>query len=313
MMKLILAQPQGFCAGVKRAIEIVERALEVYGPPIYVRHEIVHNKYVIENLQRKGVIFVNKTHEIPKNANAIFSAHGVSLNVEQEAIEQNLNIIDATCPLVTKVHLEAIKNENEGKQILMIGHKNHPEVIGTIGRISQAVQVIETVEDIDSLHIIDPDKLRYVTQTTLSIDDTSEIIEKLKTLFPNITGPGLKDICYATQNRQDAVKSLVPHIDIMLVVGSLNSSNSNRLKDLSENMKIPSYLIDDQDQIDLLWFKNKTNIGMTSGASAPEELVNKIIDFLRSSLPISHIETFPGKIENLTFKLPAKLLMNKTA
>ena len=306
-MKITLAQPRGFCAGVERAIEIVERALEIYGAPIYVRHEIVHNKYVVDNLKKKGVVFVSEISQIPDDAITIFSAHGVSKVVEDEAGERGLSIIDATCPLVTKVHKEAIRNEESGNQIILIGHAGHPEVEGTSGRVKGDVLLVENVSEVASLEVQDPDRLSYVTQTTLSVDDTKEIIEKLKIKFPNIKGPGTKDICYATQNRQDAVRKLAEDIDVLLVIGAENSSNSNRLRDLGEEMGVDSYLVNDSKSINDEWLLGKSHIGITAGASAPEILMEEIVEYLRNA-GWSDVSTLDGKIENIKFKLPKEVL-----
>jgi 4-hydroxy-3-methylbut-2-en-1-yl diphosphate reductase len=305
-MEIILAQPRGFCAGVKRAIEIVERALELYGPPIYVRHEIVHNKYVVEDLKAKGVIFVDDIAEIPEGAITIFSAHGVSKEVEEQANIRHLPVIDATCPLVTKVHREAIQSEAEDRQIILIGHAGHPEVEGTSGRVSQDVILVESVKDLDNMAITSPDKLAYVTQTTLSVDDTKNIINALKERYPSIKGPGLKDICYATQNRQNAVRYLAKMVDIILVIGAQNSSNSNRLRDLGTEIGTPSYLIDDASSIDLSWFKAKDRVGITAGASAPETLVENIINFLKKNFDAG-VTIMDGIEENIIFKLPKEV------
>lgn len=305
-MEIILAQPRGFCAGVKRAIEIVERALELYGPPIYVRHEIVHNKYVVEDLKAKGVIFVDNISQIPEGAITIFSAHGVSKKVEEDAELRHLPVIDATCPLVTKVHREAIQSEAENRQIILIGHAGHPEVEGTSGRVEQNVILVESVADLDHMPIISPDKLAYVTQTTLSVDDTKNIIDALKERFPLIKGPGLKDICYATQNRQNAVRELSKRVDIILVIGAQNSSNSNRLRDLGLEMGTPSYLIDDASSIDLAWFGPNYRVGITAGASAPETLVSDIVKYLKDNFTAS-VSTMEGIEENIVFKLPKEV------
>jgi 4-hydroxy-3-methylbut-2-enyl diphosphate reductase len=302
-MKIILAQPRGFCAGVDRAVVIVEKSLEKYGAPIYVRHEIVHNKYVVDGLRSKGVIFVDEISEIPNGSIAIFSAHGVSKKVEEDADNLELTTIDATCPLVKKVHKEAIKSENEGRKIILIGHKGHAEVEGTSGRVNQDVLLVQTPEDIASLEIDDPNKLAYVTQTTLSVDDTKEIIARLKERFPNIKGPDLKDICYATTNRQNAVRELSEQVDVVLVIGSKNSSNSNRLRDLAVSMEIPAYLINDYNDIDLSWFENIKSVGITAGASAPDILVDEVITFLGNNFDTS-LSVMDGLKENVNFKLP---------
>lgn len=306
-MKIVLATPRGFCAGVDRAIAIVEKAIQKFGPPIYVRHEIVHNKYVVEDLKKKGAIFVNEIEDVPDGGLAIFSAHGVSLAVEESARIRELAVIDATCPLVSKVHLEAQKNERSGKQIILIGHRGHPEVEGTSGRIKEEMLIISSIEEVVRLKVKDPNKLAYITQTTLSVDETRRIIAKLKEVFPNITGPELKDICYATQNRQNAVRELAKISDIILVVGSLNSSNSNRLKDLAEEAGCKSYLIDEVKNIKPEWINKVKLIGITAGASAPEILVQEIVDYFVKKLN-AEVSILPGKQENVIFKLPKELI-----
>lgn len=302
-MEIILAQPRGFCAGVERAIDIVEKALEMHGAPVYVRHEIVHNKYVVNDLKQKGAVFVDEVDEIPDGAITIFSAHGVSDKVEIDAKQRNLPVIDATCPLVTKVHKEAQRSEKDGRQIILIGHAGHPEVEGTSGRVQSEVLLVESVKDVDTLNVSDPDKLAYVTQTTLSVDDTREIIAALKKRFPTISGPDVKDICYATQNRQNAVRALAKETDIILVIGAVNSSNSNRLRDLAEEMGCNAYLINNEQDIALSWFEGTSNIGITAGASAPEILVEKVIDFLSGQFA-AKVKTLDGVEENIRFKLP---------
>lgn len=311
-MEIILAQPRGFCAGVERAIEIVERALQKYGAPVYVRHEIVHNKYVVENLRRKGAVFVNELDEIPEGAITIFSAHGVAEKVEKEAENRHLPYIDATCPLVTKVHKEAQRNEQEGRQVILIGHKGHPEVEGTSGRVKGEVLLVQNVKDVETLQVLDPDKLSYVTQTTLSVDDTRGIIEALKLRFPNIAGPDLKDICYATQNRQNAVRELAKQVDIILVIGAKNSSNSNRLRDLGEEIGTKSFLINDERDIDPTWLTSVQKIGITAGASAPEVLVEGVIDYLRQQFN-ANVSIMDGIVENIKFKLPKEVLIQESA
>lgn len=305
-LEIVLAKPRGFCAGVERAIEIVERAIKKYGPPVYVRHEIVHNKYVVEDLKAKGAIFVNEVADIPDGAITIFSAHGVSENVEQSAAERDLPTIDATCPLVKKVHKEAQRNEENGREIILIGHAGHPEVEGTSGRVKSEVILVQSEEDVANIVVQDPSKLSYVTQTTLSVDDTRKIIEALKNRFPEIQGPDLRDICYATQNRQDAVRGLSKEVDVIFVIGSKNSSNSNRLRDLGEEMGKPSYLINGPQDIDFSWLDNVSKLGITAGASAPEVLLEKVLDKLAeySTLKIS---TMSGVEENVKFKLPEDL------
>ncbi len=306
-MEILLANPRGFCAGVQRAIDIVEIALEKFGPPIYVRHEIVHNKFVVENLKNKGAIFVKEINEIPEGSYTIFSAHGVSDKVVENSNRRNLKIIDAACPLVTKVHREAQNNEKKGRQVILIGHQGHPEVEGTSGRIKQNVEIISSIEDVEKLEISDPNNLSYVTQTTLSVDDTKEIISKLKERFPNIQGPDLKDICYATQNRQNAVKELAKKVDLILVIGAPNSSNSNRLRDLGQEKNIISYLIENASQINLEWFDGVEKVGITAGASAPEILVQEVVNYIEKKFGaktsiLNIIE------ENIKFKLPKEII-----
>lgn len=304
-MKIILAQPRGFCAGVDRAIEIVELALKKFGAPVYVRHEIVHNKYVVDDLKNKGAVFVSEIDEIPAGGVTIFSAHGVADKVEKNARAAGLNVIDATCPLVTKVHIEAIKYEGQGREIILIGHKGHPEVEGTSGRV-QKVILVENVDDVQKISPQTPDNLAYVTQTTLSVDDTRAIIDALKKRFPNIQGPDTKDICYATQNRQNAVRQLAQYISVLLVIGSANSSNSNRLRDLGEEVGITSYLINGAEDIKPEWFTPESVIGITAGASAPEVLVENVLDKLKQ-LGANDIQTLDGIIENVKFKLPKEV------
>jgi len=305
-LNIILAEPRGFCAGVDRAIEIVERALQLYGAPVYVRHEIVHNKWVVQDLKAKGVIFVGEVDEIPDGAITVFSAHGISKKVETSARLRELPVIDATCPLVTKVHREAQRYEAEGRQIILIGHEGHPEVEGTSGRVERGVLLVENVEDIKHLNVIDADKLAYVTQTTLSVDDTKDIIAALKARFPTIAGPELRDICYATQNRQNAVRDLAKQVDLLLVVGSANSSNSNRLRDLAEEMGIKAYLIDDATRLQPHWFDAILSVGITAGASAPEHLVQGVIAAIGKLRPINIIP-MNGTAENTRFKLPPEV------
>lgn len=305
-LHIILAKPRGFCAGVERAIEIVERAIKKYGAPVYVRHEIVHNKYVVEDLKKKGAIFVDEVTKIPEGAITIFSAHGVSQEVEETAKTRNLPIIDATCPLVKKVHKEAQRHEEKGMQLLLIGHKGHPEVEGTSGRVDQDVILVQTIDDVKNIIVNDPEKLSYVTQTTLSVDDTKAIINALKERFPSIEGPDLRDICYATQNRQDAVRSLANSVDVLLVIGSKNSSNSNRLRDLGEEFGVSSYLINGSDDISSEWFDNAKSVGITAGASAPEILLEKVIDRL-AELANINVTTMSGVEENVKFKIPSEL------
>lgn len=305
-LKVVLAKPRGFCAGVERAIEIVERSLQKYGAPVYVRHEIVHNKYVVEDLKKKGAIFVDEVSDVPEGAITIFSAHGVSEKVEKDAKNRNLPVIDATCPLVRKVHREAQKHEEKGMQVILIGHKGHPEVEGTSGRVQQEVILVQSVEDVSKVEVTDPERLSYVTQTTLSVDDTKAIINALKARFPKIEGPDLRDICYATQNRQDAVRELAKQVDLILVIGSKNSSNSNRLRDLGEEIGVESYLINGAEDININLIANKQSVGITAGASAPEVLLEKVIDRLAELANID-ISTMNGAEENVKFKLPEQL------
>lgn len=306
-MQIILAEPRGFCAGVRRAIDIVEKSLAKYGAPVFVRHEIVHNKYVVDDLKKKGAIFVEELSEIPAGAVTIFSAHGVAEIVENEAKERGLSTLDATCPLVTKVHKEAQKRESEHRQVILIGHKNHVEVIGTAGRVKAGVILVSNKDDVANINVKDPNLLAYVTQTTLSVDDTKEIIEALKVRFPNIVGPDIKDICYATQNRQTAVKQLAEVCDVILVIGAVNSSNSNRLKDVGLEKGIKSYLINDYTEIDLKWIEKAKKVGITAGASAPEILVDQVIDYLKDNFNAS-VTLLEGIIENVHFKLPKELI-----
>lgn len=306
-LRIILAQPRGFCAGVDRAIEIVERALTLYGPPVYVRHEIVHNKWVVEDLRAKGVVFVGEVDEIPDGAITVFSAHGISEKVENSARLRDLPVIDATCPLVTKVHREAQRYENEGCEIVLIGHEGHPEVEGTSGRVRQGVHLVQGVDDVAQLAIKNPEKLAYVTQTTLSVDDTQDIIAALKARFPAIAGPELRDICYATQNRQNAVGELARQVDLLLVIGSANSSNSNRLRDLAAELGVTAYLIDDAKSLQPHWFDTINSVGITAGASAPEHLVQGVIEAI-GRLRQTQVDTMPGIIENTRFKLPPEVM-----
>lgn len=305
-MKVFLAQPRGFCAGVDRAIAIVERALIVHGAPIYVRHEIVHNKYVVHTLNEKGAIFVNEISEVPDGSVLVFSAHGVPKAIEEEARSCNLKIYDATCPLVTKVHAEVAKMYRNGYQIVMIGHKGHPEVEGTVGQVPTEIEVIERPEQVADLNVVDPDKISYVSQTTISHDESKEVIRALKDRFPNILEPKKADICYATQNRQDAVKLLAKEVELVLVVGSRTSSNSNRLREVAERVGTPAYLIDGADELNEDWFKGVEKVGITAGASAPEILVEEIIERLYTFSEVT-VETMPGVEENVEFPLPKGL------
>ncbi|MDF3048250.1 MAG: hydroxymethylbutenyl pyrophosphate reductase [Candidatus Midichloriaceae bacterium] len=308
VLNVVLAKPRGFCAGVERAIEIVERALKKYGAPVYVRHEIVHNKYVVEDLRRKGAVFVDEVTDVPVGAIAIFSAHGVAEKVENDAKLRDLEVIDATCPLVRKVHKEAQKHEEKGREIILIGHEGHPEVEGTSGRVKSKVILVQSVEDVSKISVQNPKKLSYVTQTTLSVDDTRNIINALKERFPMIEGPDLRDICYATQNRQDAVRKLAQEVDVILVIGSHNSSNSNRLRDLGEEIGKPSYLINGGEDIDSSWFDGKTKVGITAGASAPEILLEKVLGRLEEIANITVKTQDTGLNENVKFKLPEELV-----
>jgi len=301
-----LANPRGFCAGVDRAIEIVKRALERYGAPVYVLHEIVHNKHVLQDLESRGTVFVRSLDEIPSGGVTIFSAHGVSDAVVREGRERGLQVIDATCPLVTKVHNQAIHYANNGREVILIGHPGHPEMEGTQGRIPGKVHILSTVEEVEALEVTDPAKLAYVTQTTLSVDDTRDAIEALTQRFPTIQGPDVTDICYATQNRQNAVKGLLPTVQLLLVVGSSNSSNSNRLRELGERHGVPSYLVDHPDQIQSKWVDGVTEVGVTAGASAPESLVKLVLGRL-TELGVSACHEMPGKLETVVFQMPAEL------
>lgn len=306
-MQVILAQPRGFCAGVERAIEIVEAALLQYGPPIYVRHEIVHNPRVVENLRAKGVRFVEQIDEIPAGSVTVFSAHGVSEKVEHDASVRDLRPLDATCPLVTKVHVEGRRYAAQGFDIILIGHENHPEVEGTVGQIPGPVLLVSDVADVEVLQVRDPAKVAYITQTTLSVDDTRDVIDALRQRFPKIVGPDVKDICYATQNRQAAVRELASVVDLVLVVGARNSSNSNRLCEVSNISGVPSYLIEDPSKLDPAWLQGKKSIGITAGASTPEELVRDLITKLREYADLQ-ISTMDGIVENVRFSLPSELV-----
>ena len=302
-----LASPRGFCAGVERAIEIVERALELHGPPVYVRHEIVHNKRVVETLRDKGAVFVEEVDDIPDGAVTIFSAHGVAEKIEIEAKNRGLPVIDATCPLVSKVHKEGQNHAKKDRQVILIGHEGHPEVEGTQGRIPGGVLLVTKPEDVAGLKVRNPDMLAYVTQTTLSVDETRDVIEVLKARFPNIIGPDVKDICYATQNRQQAVRDLSEHVDLLLVVGATNSSNSNRLREIGSELGIPSYLIDDAENFDPSWLDGVNIVGVSAGASAPEELIQEVIERL-SEFCVVKLKKLDGVEENITFKLPRELI-----
>jgi len=304
--EVLLAQPRGFCAGVDRAIEIVERALNQYGAPIYVRHEIVHNAYVVNDLREKGAVFIEELADVPTGNTVIFSAHGVSLDVRKEAADRGLKIFDATCPLVTKVHVEVTKMRREGREIIMIGHEGHPEVEGTMGQAEEGMYLVETVRDVNALQVKSPDKLAYVSQTTLSVDDTAEIIAALKQKFPHIAEPKKTDICYATTNRQEAVKFMAPQVDAVIVVGSPNSSNSNRLREVAEKKGAVAYMVDNAKQIDPAWLVNCRRIGVTAGASAPEILVQEVIDALKE-LGAKSVRVLDGVQENVAFPLPKGL------
>lgn len=310
-MKIVMANPRGFCAGVDRAIEIVERALELFGAPIYVRHEVVHNKYVVDRLRSKGAVFVEELDEVPDDTTVIFSAHGVAKQVREEAARRKLRVYDAICPLVTKVHMEVGQYQDEGRECILIGHEGHPEVEGTLGQYQPkgnegGMYLVESVEDVWNLDVKNPEYLAFVTQTTLSMDDTAEVIDALRERFPNISGPRKEDICYATQNRQDAVKNLSEQCDLILVVGSPNSSNSTRLMEISEKVGVPSYLIDNASEIKKEWLDDKQCIGVTAGASAPEVLVEAVINQLME-WGADSVEESPGIIEKVVFSVPKEL------
>ena len=308
-MQILLAKPRGFCAGVDRAIEIVERALEQYGAPIYVRHEIVHNKFVVENLKAKGAVFVEDLNEVPPGSTVIFSAHGVSQAVRRDAEGRGFQVFDATCPLVTKVHNEVAKKRSQDREIVMIGHEGHPEAEGTMGQSESGMYLVEGPEDVERLAVRDPEKLAFVTQTTLSMDDAQRTIEALKKRFPAIVGPRRDDICYATQNRQDAVKALAQESDVVLVVGSPNSSNSNRLREVAENQGVPAYMVDNAHELKPEWVAGKAVVGVTAGASAPEVLVREVIEKLRA-LGAGDVRELEGATEKVTFPLPKALAGN---
>ena len=308
-MEILLANPRGFCAGVDRAIEIVKRAIEIFGAPIYVRHEVVHNRFVVEDLRQRGAIFVEELHEVPAGATVIFSAHGVSQAVRDEAKSRGFRVFDATCPLVTKVHLEVARISRKGDECVLIGHKGHPEVEGTMGQYDNpegGIYLVESVDDVQHLSVKDPERLHYSTQTTLSVDETKDIMAALRARFPAIQGPRKDDICYATQNRQDAVRELASQTDLVLVVGSRNSSNSNRLRELAEKDGIRSYLIDGAEDIQPLWLEGVAKVGVTAGASAPELLVRQVIERLQT-LGGHTVAEQSGKIEDITFALPLEL------
>jgi 4-hydroxy-3-methylbut-2-en-1-yl diphosphate reductase len=305
-MEVVLANPRGFCAGVDRAIEIVERALSLHGAPIYVRHEVVHNRFVVDDLRRKGAVFVEQLAEVPTGATVIFSAHGVSQAVRGEAQDRGLRVFDATCPLVTKVHGEVSRTHAGGREIIMIGHAGHPEVEGTMGQVRQGIHLVETVEDVAKLSVREPANLAYVMQTTLSVDDARAIVDALRIRFPAIVAPKKDDICYATQNRQDAVKQLARECDAVIVVGSPNSSNSNRLREVAENQGVPAYMIDHARELDPQWIVGKQRIGLTAGASAPEVLVQEVVERLRA-LGATRVTEAGGISESVTFQLPKAL------
>jgi 4-hydroxy-3-methylbut-2-en-1-yl diphosphate reductase len=307
--KIFLLKPRGFCAGVVRAIDVVKIALDLYGPPVYVRKEIVHNKHVVDELRDAGAVFVEELDEVPAGGRAIFSAHGVAPSVRREAKERNLHIIDATCPLVTKVHLEAVRFARDGSSIVLIGHKDHDEVIGTLGEVPGQSYLVETVGDVDNLALADPTRVRYLTQTTLSLDETREIIARLKERFPHIQGPPAQDICYATENRQMAVKGVSEHCDLLLVVGSQNSSNSKRLVEVGDNFGVRSYLVNDKGDIDIMWLEGVKNVAVTAGASAPEHLVQELVEFLRGC-GFHDMEEIELVEEDVRFSLPAELTVS---
>jgi 4-hydroxy-3-methylbut-2-enyl diphosphate reductase len=304
--EILLAQPRGFCAGVDRAIEIVERALTQFGAPIYVRHEIVHNAYVVADLRNKGAIFIEELADVPAGNTVIFSAHGVSKAVQAEAQERGLTVFDATCPLVTKVHMEVAKMRRDGREIIMIGHQGHPEVEGTMGQTEAGMYLVETVDDVLKLQVTDPDLLAYVSQTTLSVDDTTDIIAALKQRFPNIAEPKKGDICYATTNRQEAVKFMAPQVDVVIVVGSPNSSNSNRLREVAEKKGVPAYMVDNAELIKQEWLDGKRRVGVTAGASAPEVLVQAVIDRIKEG-SLRSVRILEGIEEHVTFPMPKGL------
>lgn len=310
--EIVLAEPRGFCAGVDRAIDIVERALELYGAPIYVRHEIVHNRYVVDDLRKKGAIFIDELDEAPADAIVVFSAHGVSRKVRDDAESMGLKVFDATCPLVTKVHREVARMREAGREIIMIGHRGHPEVEGTLGQADAGMYLVETVDDVEALEVKNPDMLAFVTQTTLSVDDAEVVANALRVRFPTIVEPKKSDICYATQNRQDAVKVMAPDCDLVLVVGSPNSSNSNRLREVAERRGAAAYLIDNPDMINPEWLNGSQRVGVTAGASAPEVLVKQVISRLKQLGAVS-VRTLDGTPENVSFPLPRELSRKRVA
>lgn len=306
LAELHLANPRGFCAGVDRAIEIVERAINKYGAPIYVKHEVVHNKYVVDDLKAKGAIFIEDLDDVPMGKTLIYSAHGVSLQVRTDAKKRKLRVFDATCPLVSKVHAEVIRHRKKGLEVIMIGHKGHPEVEGTMGQASSGILLVESIDDVTKLVVADPEKLAYVTQTTLSVDDAAKIVEALILKYPKIKVPAKEDICYATQNRQDAVKSLAEHCDLIVVVGSSNSSNSNRLREVAETKGVRAFLIDNEADFKTEWLDGVTKVGVTAGASAPEVLVSAVVERLRS-LGVGVVKEFSGIQEKVVFHVPGSL------
>jgi len=305
-MKVLLANPRGFCAGVDRAIEIVERALQLHGAPIYVRHEVVHNKFVVDDLRAKGAVFVEELADAPAGATVVFSAHGVSQGVRREAEQRGLHVFDATCPLVTKVHVEVARMRDQGREIVMIGHRGHPEVEGTMGQSRGGMHLVETPEDVERLSVTDPGNLAFVTQTTLSVDDARAVMDALRRRFPGIVGSRKDDICYATQNRQDAVKALARQSDVVIVVGSPNSSNSTRLREVAANAGVPSYMVDNAAELDPAWVAGRQRIGVTAGASAPEVLVQAVIARLKS-FGATEVEEVSGIVEDVTFPIPKAL------
>jgi 4-hydroxy-3-methylbut-2-enyl diphosphate reductase len=306
-LRVILAKPRGFCAGVERAVEIVERTLQMYGAPVYVRHEIVHNKHVVEGLRRRGAVFVRELDEVPPGAVTIFSAHGVARQVEDRAQALGLDVIDATCPLVRKVHLEGRRYAERGYDVLLIGHRGHPEVIGTCGQIGRRVQVVQCVAEVDLVEVEDPTRVAYITQTTLSLNDTRGVIAALRSRFPHIVGPDTRDICYATQNRQAALLELAAHVDMIIVIGASNSSNTNRLREIGENAGLPTHLVENPEQIESAWIAGVGAVGITAAASAPEVLVQEAIERLRSFRAVD-VETLNGPEETVRFRLPQRLL-----
>lgn len=314
-MKLLLANPRGFCAGVDRAIEIVERAITLFGAPIYVRHEVVHNRFVVDDLKNKGAVFVEEVSEVPDNSIVIFSAHGVSKQVQAQGKQRGLKVFDATCPLVTKVHMEVARFEKSGKECILIGHVGHPEVEGTMGQYTSqqgGMYLVETPEDVAKLKVKNPEDLAFVTQTTLSVDDTAQVIDALRSHFPAIEGPRKDDICYATQNRQDAVKNLAKQCDLVMVVGSKNSSNSNRLRELAAKLETTAYLIDNAEEINPDWFGDAATIGLTAGASAPELLVQNVVERLKQ-LGVTQVDEVSGRPEKIEFSLPKELKVDVSA